>query len=135
MSDLVLLDIALPDGNGLDLARTIKNNPCAPKVVMLTLYDTQAYRAAALAAGTDGFLSKSDLGECLQALIGELFPDICPPAGAGQANAFESTSNSLPEKGGSTDGNRLLPDMGERITYARKRGQAARCTAHARAYR
>jgi DNA-binding NarL/FixJ family response regulator len=78
--DLVLLDIALPDGNGLDVARLIKAAPHPPKVVMVTLSDTPAYRAAAKSAGTDGFLGKSDLGERLHSVISELFPQICASA-------------------------------------------------------
>jgi len=89
LPDLVLLDIELPDGNGLDLARMIKtvsrgserDTPLPPKIVIVTLYDIPAYREAAEAAGTDGFLSKADLGERLQKVIGDLFPQACPPAG------------------------------------------------------
>jgi DNA-binding NarL/FixJ family response regulator len=89
MPNLVLLDIALPDGNGLDIARMIKAAPRSAKVVMVTLYDTPVYRAAAFAAGTDGFLGKSDLGEHLQTVLSDLFPQICPPPA--DAHAPEGT--------------------------------------------
>jgi CheY-like chemotaxis protein len=96
--DLVLLDIPLPDGNGLDVARIIKAtsstrqevapagsfiselDSAAPKIVIVTLYDIPAYRAAAISAGADGFLSKADLGERLHSVISDLFPLRCPHA-------------------------------------------------------
>jgi CheY-like chemotaxis protein len=72
--DLVRMDIAMPDINGLDATRVIKARPDPPKVMIVTLYDTPTYREAARAAGADGFLAKSDLGERLQAAIEQLFP-------------------------------------------------------------
>jgi DNA-binding NarL/FixJ family response regulator len=81
--DLLLLDVALPDGNGLDLTRTIKGIAHPPEIIVATLYDTPTYRRAALAAGADGFLGKSELGERLQGTIEKLFPELC-----GGARAF-----------------------------------------------
>jgi DNA-binding NarL/FixJ family response regulator len=80
--DLLLLDVALPDGNGLDLTRTIKAVAHPPKIIVVTLYETPTYRRAALAAGADGFLGKSELGERLQGTIEQLFPELCGGAKA-----------------------------------------------------
>ena len=71
--DLVLMDLAMPDMNGLEATRQIKAQIGAPRVVILSLYDNPAYRRMATAAGADYFLNKSDLGEALVPLVHELF--------------------------------------------------------------
>jgi len=71
--ELVLMDIALSDCSGLKITRTLKTQPEAPHVVILTLHDNAEYRAAAIAARADGFVSKSDFGEQLLPMIRTLF--------------------------------------------------------------
>jgi len=58
--DVVLMDIAMPGLSGLEVTRRLKARPSPPKVVLLTLYDIPEYRAAAVAVGADGFVSKAD---------------------------------------------------------------------------
>jgi len=66
---VVLLDIDMPDMNGIEAARRLKSRPAAPAVVMLTIHCDPAYRAAAAKAGADGFVSKADLAtEVLRSL-------------------------------------------------------------------
>ena len=57
--DLVLLDVRLPDGNGLDLARDIATLPSPrPYVVILSASVLPSEREAALASGASKFLEK-----------------------------------------------------------------------------
>ena len=57
--DLVLLDVRLPDGNGLDLARDIATLPSPrPDVVILSASVLPSERDAALATGASRFLEK-----------------------------------------------------------------------------
>lgn len=58
--DLVLVDIAMPGIDGLEVARRLKSQPSALHVVMVTIHDDASYRVAAREAGADGFISKSD---------------------------------------------------------------------------
>src|SRR5512134_2681994 len=58
--DLVLLDIAMPDMNGLEVARSIKALPHPIAVVLVSLHDTLAYRLAS-ASLADGFVAKDAL--------------------------------------------------------------------------
>jgi DNA-binding response OmpR family regulator len=64
--DLVTLDLNLPDGDGLDLARRLRSDPFlapapdepAPRVLMLTARDLVADRVAGLDEGADDYLVK-----------------------------------------------------------------------------
>jgi DNA-binding NarL/FixJ family response regulator len=68
--DLVLMDLIMPGMNGLEATKMIKARVTTPpKVVILTLYDIPEYRAAAAAAGVDGFLDKAKFTEGLLPLM------------------------------------------------------------------
>ncbi|MGI5246113.1 response regulator [Dactylosporangium sp. CA-139066] len=56
--DVVLLDVNLPDGNGLELAAELNEAPARPTVIALTASVLPHERAAAMAAGCDAFLDK-----------------------------------------------------------------------------
>ena len=73
--DLVLLDIALPDINGLEVARAIKAQSQPPKVVLVSLNNTPAYQAAGLNVA-DGFVAKDTLDLHLLPTVAALFPDL-----------------------------------------------------------
>jgi two-component system OmpR family response regulator len=68
--DLLLLDIGLPDGSGLDLLRAMRLRGERTPVIILTARDRITERIAGLDAGADDYLVKPfDLGE-LSARIG-----------------------------------------------------------------
>lgn len=56
--DVVLMDVRMPELNGLDAAREILARDTATKVLMLTTFDIDDYVYAALRAGASGFLLK-----------------------------------------------------------------------------
>ncbi len=56
--DVVLLDVRMPDVDGLTVLRALRAAPRPPVVAMLTTFDTDEYLAAALRAGATGFLLK-----------------------------------------------------------------------------
>jgi DNA-binding NarL/FixJ family response regulator len=57
--DVVLLDIHLLNGNGIDLLQNLKKNKPTPAVIVLTNYPYQQYRQKCLDAGADFFFVKS----------------------------------------------------------------------------
>jgi DNA-binding NarL/FixJ family response regulator len=71
--DLVLMDIAMPGTSGLEATRWIKAQAGAPRVVILTLYDSSEYRTEAQAVCADGFVSKVACDSELLPLIYALF--------------------------------------------------------------
>jgi DNA-binding response OmpR family regulator len=56
--DAVILDIGLPDGSGLDIARRLRREAYPVPILMLTARDTVADRVAGLDAGADDYLVK-----------------------------------------------------------------------------
>jgi two-component system, OmpR family, KDP operon response regulator KdpE len=56
--DVILLDVNLPDGNGLSLAADLSAQPGRPQVIALTASVLPHERAAAMSAGCDAFLDK-----------------------------------------------------------------------------
>ena len=63
--DLVLLDIGMPNLNGLDAARQILATKPLTRVLVLTIHDSDQIVRDVLAAGARGFLLKSDAGRDL----------------------------------------------------------------------
>ena len=58
--DVILMDISLPDMNGVDVVRRLKQDPDAPwRVLMLTMHSESEYLRPALDAGADGYVVKS----------------------------------------------------------------------------
>jgi DNA-binding NarL/FixJ family response regulator len=67
--DVVLMDIRMPNMDGLDAARTILQQSPGCRVIMLTTFDLDRYVYAALAAGASGFLLKDVTPEHLVAAV------------------------------------------------------------------
>ncbi|MFD7512323.1 response regulator [Streptomyces sp. NPDC059853] len=67
--DVVLLDIRMPDVDGLTLLRQIRALPAPPHVAMLTTFDTDEYVLTALRSGAAGFLLKDTEPEQLVQLV------------------------------------------------------------------
>jgi DNA-binding NarL/FixJ family response regulator len=71
--DLVLMDMRMPEMNGIEATRHIKAQPNAPRVIIITLHDDQDYGAMAREARADGFVSKMDFGDRLIPAIRQMF--------------------------------------------------------------
>ena len=71
-ADIILLDVRLPDGSGLDLARELRDGrdeADSPVVAILSASVLALERVAAQAAGADAFLAKPFVPTELTALI------------------------------------------------------------------
>jgi len=71
--DLVLLDLGLPQGNGLDVLRELRGRGDATPVIVLTARDGPGDRVAGLDAGADDYLVKpfdlDELGARIRAVL------------------------------------------------------------------
>jgi len=56
--DVVVMDIRMPGTDGIEATAQVVRQPGAPRVLILTTYDTDEYVYDALAAGASGFLLK-----------------------------------------------------------------------------
>lgn len=67
-TDLVLLDIKLPTGNGIEVTKEIKRSHPSVVVVILTGHDAPQYRQAAFRNGADCFIFKGSVS-CLNDIV------------------------------------------------------------------
>lgn len=70
--DLVLMDLAMPGMNGLDVTREIKSRPNAPLVIIVTMHDNPEGREASHMAQADGFIAKPHFCSELPLLLDRL---------------------------------------------------------------
>ena len=69
---LVVVDLRLPDMDGIDIVRAIRAGPNAPPVIVVTGLASAANRQAALEAGAVGYLSKPFSVLALAALVRDI---------------------------------------------------------------
>ncbi len=67
--DIIILDISMPGGGGLNALKQIKMSKPDTKVLMLSIYDDQLYINRALKAGASGYLTKSVASDELELAI------------------------------------------------------------------
>ena len=72
--DVILLDVNLPDGNGLTLASDLIAEPHRPQVIALTASVLPHERAAAMNAGCDAFLDKPYAAQDLLKILATHLP-------------------------------------------------------------
>ena len=77
--DIVLLDLVMPQVNGLEVLRWIKAEHPKIKVIIVTVHDEDAYRQAAEASGADAFLLKKTLGTVLLPTVRRVCGSMPPP--------------------------------------------------------
>ena len=63
--DVVLLDITMPTLNGLEVAEIMKQEFPSVQVLIVSQHDSRGFQWAALAAGVNGYIVKSNVGKDL----------------------------------------------------------------------
>lgn len=61
--DVVLLDISMPDGNGLDTLKQLKKEKPDLPILMLSIYPEEQYAIRTIKAGVSGYLTKDSAPE------------------------------------------------------------------------
>lgn len=73
--DVVILDIRMPGGSGIDVLRKIKQDGVGPIVIILTNYPFSGYRQKCMDAGANFFLDKSTEFDQIPGLLKRYKPD------------------------------------------------------------
>jgi DNA-binding NarL/FixJ family response regulator len=107
--DVAVIDISMPDVNGISLSRRVAKDLPSVKILILTLHEDRAYLRQAIDAGVRGYLLKrsaaENLARAIRAVVtGGLYVD---PAIA--CRLFDST----PKQGNGWKNGRL-PDLTDR---------------------
>ncbi|MCB9604028.1 MAG: response regulator [Sandaracinus sp.] len=71
--DLVLCDWNMPEMNGIELLRELRNRGVATPFAFITSENTEAVREEALSAGALGLVTKPFAPEALRATLGAVF--------------------------------------------------------------
>lgn len=115
--DVILMDVQMPELNGIDATKTIVDEGIDTRIVVLTTFDNDEYVIGSIAAGASGFLLKdTDPEELIEAVrtVGESAAVISPKA---TARLLRQIRAGLPGHG----------EAGETgaVAGARKRGDAS----------
>jgi two-component system, NarL family, response regulator DevR len=70
--DVVVVDVRLPDGDGVTLCRTLREREPAPKCLVLTAFDDERALVEAIMAGASGYLLKQVRGQELVDAVREV---------------------------------------------------------------
>lgn len=69
MPDVVLLDISMPEMNGIETTRTIVKHHSNARILILTMHLNEEYLNQVLSAGASGYILKNtEIGEMLNAI-------------------------------------------------------------------
>ncbi len=70
--EVIILDIRMPGGSGIDVLKTVKSDLPASVVIVLTNYSYSQYRKICLDAGADYFFEKTSEFDRIPAILNEL---------------------------------------------------------------
>jgi DNA-binding NarL/FixJ family response regulator len=100
-ADIALVDVRMPDFDGLELLRTLKEKWPEIPVIMLSTYDQALYVKRALADGAAGYMLKDatpdDLGQAIRVALSGSGNVLSPRV---IQNLFEETDTSDGDDGG-----------------------------------
>lgn len=113
--DVVVLDVRLPDGSGIDACREICTRRPDTRVLMLTSYPNDEALFAAIMAGAAGYLLKAARGDELVRAVRTLGAgaSLLDPALTGKVLAWLRRPEHRPSAGRSATGGPLV-DLGAR---------------------
>ena len=84
--DLAIVDVALRNGNGLELVKALSAEGAGPRILVISVYEEELFAERLLRAGAHGYLNKQELhGSVLEAvravLAGQIYRGSAAEAG------------------------------------------------------
>jgi DNA-binding NarL/FixJ family response regulator len=70
--DVLLIDLSLQDGSGLELIKQIRSRYPAVKMLVYTMHEEQFFAARVIRAGASGFVNKAESLDTLMEAIGKV---------------------------------------------------------------
>ena len=99
--DVVLMDVSMPDRNGIDALKLIKKEYPRLPVLILSMYPEEQYAIRALKAGAAGYLTKQSAPELLVTAIRQVASGkkyVSPSLAEELANAIGDDNERLPHE-------------------------------------
>lgn len=99
--DLVLLDISLPDINGLEVLKEIKKQKPKLPVLIISMYPEEQYALRALKAGAQGYLTKRSASDELMLAVRKILAGkryVSPAFAEKMMYDFESNAETSPHE-------------------------------------
>ena len=106
--DVVTLDVAMPNLNGLDAARHIRRHSASTRIIVLTAYEDDLYIQHALEAGVDGYVTKHSAAETLAKAVREV--------AKGQKAYSPAVKKRIPQYEKTDGGRKLLRRKSDTLT-------------------
>jgi DNA-binding NarL/FixJ family response regulator len=73
--DVAIVDLSLPDGNGLDLIKKLHSWKASMKIIALSMHDDELYAERAINNGASGYINKQDSVQKLLVGIRQVIDD------------------------------------------------------------
>src|SRR5204862_1263478 len=67
--DMVIVDISLNEGNGIDLVKSIRSRDQELPILVLSMHDESLYAERALRAGANGYIMKQEANKAIRDAI------------------------------------------------------------------
>jgi len=131
--DVVILDIRMPGGNGIDVLREVKKMTPAPQVIMLTNFAYAQYRKKCEEAGADFFFDKSTEFEKLPQALEQVRQGLRPDPAQSPDSLAQAPDSPIPAESGLTSasgrnaGARACPEPPRKLRagYSKAKGGSA----------
>ncbi len=103
--DIVIMDIAMPELNGLEAARQIRRDHPEIEVLILSVYDTETVVKDVLRVGARAYVAKADTARDLVAALDALAnqkPYFSASIAEFLLNGYLATADTVPRSGGNS---------------------------------
>lgn len=96
--DLMILDISMPEVNGMDVAKHILTGNQDAKIIILSMYNDDDYISKCLEHGVRGYVVKSETGDQLEQAVETVLRGECYFSSDVQKSIVKRYSNDLAKK-------------------------------------